>query len=203
MATIHRKVRWERFPPAMPDIFICYARTAADQAGRVSEALTAGGYQVWRDDQLPAHLPYGDVIEERLAAAKAVLVLWSADAARSQWVRAEADVARQSHKLVQASLDATLPPMPFNQIHCVSLATWSGAADDAWRRLLVSVDALRTCVRSPLKKRALSARVRSVSVLMRVRDASDEEGSLKPMCPSVPMPSSCRSIPPAARIAAS
>ena len=38
---------------------------------------------------------------------------------------------------------------------------------------------------------------------MRVREASEEEGSLKPMWPSVPMPSTCKSMPPAARIAAS
>ena len=51
------------------------------------------------------------------------------------------------------------------------------------------------------KKRALSARVWVVSVLSRVRDASDDPGSLKPMCPSLPIPSSWRSTPPASRIA--
>lgn len=60
-----------------------------------------------------------------------------------------------------------------------------------------------TCSMSPSKKRALSTRVCSVSVLIRVREASDEQGSLNPMCPSVPIPSSCRSTPPAAASAAS
>lgn len=54
-----------------------------------------------------------------------------------------------------------------------------------------------TCSMSPSKNRALSIRVCSVSVLIRVREASDEHGSLNPMCPSVPMPSNCRSTPPA------
>ena len=53
------------------------------------------------------------------------------------------------------------------------------------------------------KKRALSMRVRSVSVLTRVPEASDDPGSLKPTCPSVPMPRICTSMPPAASIAAS
>ena len=53
------------------------------------------------------------------------------------------------------------------------------------------------------KKRALSARVCSVSVLTRVREASEEPGSLKATWPSLPMPSSCRSMPPAAAIACS
>ena len=49
---------------------------------------------MWRDDELPPHRAYADVIEERLRSAKAVVVLWSAEAAKSQWVRAEADMAR-------------------------------------------------------------------------------------------------------------
>ena len=84
------------------------------------------GYSVWWDDDLPAHRAYSDVIEERLNAAKAVLVIWSADAVRSEWVRAEADAARQAHKLVQLSIDGVIPPMPFNQIQCPSLRDWSG-----------------------------------------------------------------------------
>ena len=79
------------------------------------------GYEVWRDDQLPAHRSYGDVIEENLRTADAVVVLWSADACQSQWVRAEADMARQAGILVQASVDGTTPPLPFNQIQCAQV----------------------------------------------------------------------------------
>ncbi len=60
-----------------------------------------------------------------------------------------------------------------------------------------------TASTSPSKKRALSRRVWLVSVLIRVREASDEPGSLKAMCPSVPTPSSCTSTPPASAIARS
>ena len=80
----------------MTDIFISYARGTAEQAHRVAEALRALGYSVWRDDELPAHRAYAEVIEERLAAAKAVVVIWSAEAAKSEWVRSEADRARGS-----------------------------------------------------------------------------------------------------------
>ena len=79
----------------MSDIFISYARSTEPQARKIAEALRALGYGVWRDDELPAHRAYSEVIEERLKAAKAVVVLWSTEAVRSQWVRAEAEVARQ------------------------------------------------------------------------------------------------------------
>ena len=38
---------------------------------------------------------YGDVITEKIGEAKAAIVVWSEDAAASEWVRAEADVAAQ------------------------------------------------------------------------------------------------------------
>ena len=88
----------------MGDIFVSYGRSTEAQAHKVAEALRASGYSVWRDDELPAHRAYGDVIEERLRSAKAVVVVWSAEAARSQWVRAEADIARQARSDVAAQL---------------------------------------------------------------------------------------------------
>jgi adenylate cyclase len=75
----------------MSDVFISYARSTASQAQQVAEALRALGHGVWRDDELPAHRDYSEVIEERLRAAKAVVVICSAEAVKSQWVRAEVD----------------------------------------------------------------------------------------------------------------
>ena len=110
----------------MSDVFISYARSSEVDARRIADALRKEGVAVWWDEDLPAHRAYSDVIEERLKAAKAVLVLWSADAAKSQWVRAEGDAARQDGRLVQLTLDGTMPPMPFNQIQCPSLSGWDG-----------------------------------------------------------------------------
>ena len=127
----------------MADVFISYARTDEPQAERVAEALRRLGHQVWRDDDLPAHRAYSEVIEERLKAAKAVVVLWSAEAAGSQWVRAEADSARSSGTLIQASIDGCIPPLPFNQIQCADLKDWDGGVEaPGWRKLIASVAAL-------------------------------------------------------------
>jgi adenylate cyclase len=94
----------------MTDVFVSYARKDEAQATRIADALRAAGYSVWRDDELPAHRAYSEVIEERLKWAKAVVVLWSTEAAKSHWVKAEADTAREARTLVQAILDRTLPP---------------------------------------------------------------------------------------------
>jgi adenylate cyclase len=127
----------------MSDVFVSYARSSEPVAKKVCEALREGGYSVWRDDELPAHRSYADVIEERLQSAKAVVVIWSAEAAKSQWVRAEADAARLTGTLVQLSADGTLPPIPFNQIQCAALSDWDGDADaPGWRKISDSVEAL-------------------------------------------------------------
>jgi len=127
----------------MAEVFVSYARPDEPHAERVAEALRGHGYGVWRDDELPAHRAYSEVIEERLRSAKAVVVLWSADAARSQWVRAEADAARSAGTLVQALIDGTIPPMPFNQIQCADLNGWTGDCEaPGWRKLKGSVAAL-------------------------------------------------------------
>jgi len=147
------------------DLFVSYARGDEQTAARVSQFLGDAGYQVWRDDQLPAHRAYSEVIEERLKGAKAVIVLWSAEAARSQWVRAEADAARVAGTLVQASLDGSLPPMPFNQIQCADLMNWTGeAAAPGWRKLLDSIVALAPPTTEKASPRAARSRL-SVCVL--------------------------------------
>src|SRR3954447_25213845 len=159
----------------MTDVFVSYARPDEPQAKRVADALLALGYQVWRDDQLPAHRAYADVIEERLKSAKAVVVLWSADAVKSQWVRAEADVARAAGTLVQATLDGTIPPMPFNQIQSADLDDWKGDADaPGWRMLAASVSALAGPASSPQHHRR-SARNVSVCVLPFANMSGDAE----------------------------
>src|SRR5271154_3922800 len=102
----------------MADVFISYARSTASEAHAVAEALRALGYNVWRDDDLPAHRAYAEVIQERLSAAKAVVVIWSVEAAKSEWVQSEADRARADHKLVQLRIDDAVLPMPFDRIQC-------------------------------------------------------------------------------------
>ena len=127
----------------MSHIFISYARPDEPLAQLIADGLREGGFEVWRDDELPAHRAYAEVIEERINGAKAVVVLWSAEAAKSHWVRAEADSARAARTLIQVSLDGTLPPLPFNQIQCADLKAWNGQRTaPGWRKLVASVTEL-------------------------------------------------------------
>ena len=163
----------------MADIFISYGRSTEPQAQMVAEALRAAGYSVWRDDELPAHRAYSDVIEERLRAAKAAVVLWSGEAARSQWVRAEADIAREAGTLVQVTIDGILPPLPFNQIQCADLSGWAGdTSAPGWRKVESSVAMLvgtPVAPAAPVERKGAPARRIAICVLPFINLSGDAE----------------------------
>ncbi|MEO9212326.1 MAG: TIR domain-containing protein [Caulobacteraceae bacterium] len=148
----------------MSDVFISYARSTSGQAKAVRDALRAHGYRVWWDDELPPHRPYEEVIAEQLASAKAVVVVWSADAVRSQWVQSEANRGRAEEKLVQVAVDRVHLPMPFDQIQCVDLSRWTGALDTpAWLKVVASIAALTSPSATP-RERGPQTRPRKLAI---------------------------------------
>ena len=124
----------------MVDVFISYSRTNKDKVARIARGVEEAGYDVWWDAELPPHQSYGDVITAKIQGAKAAIVVWSAEAAASEWVRAEADVARNQKKLVQTALGDITPPLPFNQIQYANLGDWNGEKDHPeWRKVKASL----------------------------------------------------------------
>jgi len=125
------------------DVFLSYARPDAAAAERIARELGKAGWSVWYDRELPAHRAYADVIATELESAPAVLVLWSKASTESEWVRSEANRARELHKLVQARVGAARLPMPFDQIQCADLTKWRGGnAHAGWRQISKSIEAL-------------------------------------------------------------
>ena len=127
----------------MVDVFVSYAREDQAFAQRIAHAAAREGYDVWWDDDLPPHLSYGEVITEKIGNARAAIVVWSHRSAESEWVRAEADLARSQKKLIQTSIDDRQPPMPFNQIQFASIGDWKGEPDHpGWNKVKASLAAL-------------------------------------------------------------
>lgn len=136
----------------MVDVFISYSRDNKARVADIAAAVSAAGYDVWWDAELPPHRSYGDVITEKIGSAKAAIVVWSQASAQSEWVRAEADVARNQKKLVQTAIDDVMPPLPFNQIQFADLSDWTGdPAHGGWRKVLMSLEELcgREAVAAP------------------------------------------------------
>ena len=108
------------------------------------------GYSVWIDDAIPAHRAYADVLDEELKAAAAVVVVWSAEAVKSQWVQSEADHARETGKLVQLNIDGARLPMPFDRIQCADMTGWTGDVNaPGWLRVVGSIATLTGAAKAP------------------------------------------------------
>lgn len=110
----------------MADVFVSYSRHNRDRVAEISGALEESGYSLWWDRALASGADYGSVIERELEAAKSVVVAWSGTARESLWVRAEANEALDSGKLVQLSLDGAKLPLPFTMLHFLDFSGWGG-----------------------------------------------------------------------------
>ena len=104
----------------MADIFISYSKKDAEQARLIAALLEAQGYSVWWDTSLLSGDQFRQVIMRELAAAKAVVVLWTENSVSSDWVQSEAGRAHSDHKLVPLKsrlLTYDLIPPPFDNLH--------------------------------------------------------------------------------------
>ncbi len=110
-------------------VFISYARADRPRVVPLAAALTAQGYNVWWDALIEGGAGFAKMIEAKLDAADAVIVVWSATSVESDWVRDEAAHARDHKRLVPVSLDGTAAPLGFRQYHSVDLSNWHGRAD--------------------------------------------------------------------------
>jgi hypothetical protein len=115
----------------MADVFVSYSRKDRGRVAEVADGLDRSGFSLWWDRNLRSGGDYGLVIEREIEAARGVVVAWSATARQSLWVRAEANEALDSGKLVQISLDETRLPLPFTMLHTLDFSSWRGAREGA------------------------------------------------------------------------
>jgi hypothetical protein len=105
----------------MASVFLSYDRDDASRARSIAVALEKAGHSVWWDLHVRGGSEYAKVIEGALKAADAVVVLWSANAVESAWVRDEAAAGRDSQRLIPVSLDGVEAPLGFRQFQTINL----------------------------------------------------------------------------------
>jgi hypothetical protein len=104
----------------MADIFISYSKSDHALALKLSAFLESEGWTVWWDKSLGAADHYRDEITKQLAAARAVITIWSPNSIKSDWVRAEAGRAKADGKLIPVKTpDVAYAdiPLPFGEMH--------------------------------------------------------------------------------------
>jgi hypothetical protein len=84
----------------MPDIFISYKSEERALPQALAEFLRAQGYTVWWDMELVGGPSFRRQILDKLAEARAVIVIWTPASVESDFVLDEADRAKRMKKLI-------------------------------------------------------------------------------------------------------
>jgi hypothetical protein len=110
---------WGDLPLA--DVFLSYARSDRSVAAEVAGSLEHAGFTVWWDREIRAGTDFALEIDREIAAARAVVVLWSDASQQSAWVRDEGGYARDRNKLIPICLGDAEPPLGFRQVQSLRL----------------------------------------------------------------------------------
>jgi hypothetical protein len=124
----------------MVDIFVSYKSSDRPRAETLKGWFEGVGWSVWID----RGIEIGEEFEPRIVheLARLIVVLWSAEARKSNWVQREAEFALRNGKLLQ--IHATGLPLlaPYDKLQAVRMQSWSGEASHSERvRLLQAVAA--------------------------------------------------------------
>lgn len=129
-------------PQVRPLVFLSYSRADFARARPVIGLLESAGFDVWWDGRLEGGENYLQTTEAALEGADCVVVVWSATAVNSHWVRDEAQRGRERGCLVPLSIDGTFAPLGFRQFQLLDISGWNGASDAAEAaRIVVAVRA--------------------------------------------------------------
>jgi formylglycine-generating enzyme required for sulfatase activity len=135
----------------MADVFISYAREDRSVAQRLAHALETGGRTVWWDREILPGKDFAELIAAELAAAKAVVVIWSPTSVKSGWVRDEAREGAGRAVLVPVMVGISEPPLGFRSLHAVDLTGWDGGAHAGLDEVRLAIDHL--CTGAPVLDR--------------------------------------------------
>lgn len=127
----------------MADIFLSYTSSDRPRAEKLKAWFEGAGWSVWIDRDISLGEDWVSRIEKELEIARVVVVLWGAEARRSEWVQREAVLAQQSDRLVQVHATGLPLLAPFDAIQAVRMQSWSGELGHSERIKLLSAIASR------------------------------------------------------------
>jgi len=114
----------------MADVFISYAAEDRNRIEPLVQVLETAGFSVWWDRQIDAGRSFDRVIEEELAVASCVLVVWSIPSVDSDWVREEAEDGLRRDILLPVQIDECQIPLGFRRIQAAQLIGWPRTRSD-------------------------------------------------------------------------
>jgi len=122
------------------DIFISYSSADRSRVRPLVDALTRRGWSVWWDRTILPGKNWDKVIEDEIASARCVIVLWSRNSIESDWVRTEAEEGKRRGILVPALIDDVAMPLSYKRIQTANLVGWEQSkASPEFDELLLAV----------------------------------------------------------------
>jgi len=122
----------------LSNIFLSYHKEDRKKAEILAEALEQHGYSVWWDRNILTGENFGKVIKEALDAAKCMIVLWSKNSVKSDWVQDEANEGMKRHILIPILIEDVGLPKEFARIQAANLIDWRGNFSDPEFSLLLN-----------------------------------------------------------------
>lgn len=126
-----------------PKLFISYSHEDKPTAKQLAEALSQRGYEVFWDAKIPTGETFDTFIFENLQGSNAVIVLWSKNSVSSDYVKEEAEYAKNRRRLVPLNIDGTELPFGFTRIQATDISGWHGAMQDQrWQTVVNAIEAI-------------------------------------------------------------
>ena len=113
----------------MADIFLSYSSADKSIVKVIATLLESKGWTTWWDRQIPIGEHFDTVIERELHKAGCVVVIWTQQSIKSEWVKNEAADAAQRGILVPVVLETLTIPLAFRRIEAAMLTDWNGEPD--------------------------------------------------------------------------
>jgi hypothetical protein len=116
----------------MADVFVSYTREDQSRVAGIVDGLRQAGLSVSWDLDIPGGADWRRTLQEHLASAPCVIVLWSELSAGQPgtFVQDEAARAMKRGVLLPVRIDAVEEPLGFSHLQSMNLVGWAGDVDD-------------------------------------------------------------------------
>jgi hypothetical protein len=121
----------------MADLFLSYSNRDVDRIKLIVEVLEQQGWSVWWDYKIRIGKLFDKVIEEEITKAKCIIVVWSNESVKSDWVKSEADEGKRRQALAPVLIDNIAIPLEFRRLETAKLYDWKGDLNHPELKLLL------------------------------------------------------------------
>ncbi len=156
----------------MGHIFISYSSKDRSTTRALAKILEKQGLKVWWDKNLQPGKAFDRAISKALDESESIVVLWSKNSVKSDWVLDEAYEGLERKILIPAMIETTKLPFGYRRIQAINLARWKGA--DSAKGIKDLIKALHVLVGPAEKSKAKpKKKAKPVKIIRRLSGALD------------------------------